>query len=44
MTFLTGNYYLPKLEGYLVLHDIGEFFPLLSPAIMSVDLAAQAVK
>jgi len=44
MSFLTGNYYLPELEGCLVLHDTGEFFPLLSPAIVSVDLAAQAVR
>lgn len=26
------NYYSPELEGCLVLHDTGGFFPLLSPA------------
>lgn len=38
------NYYSPELEGCLVLHDIGGFFPLLSPAIMSIHLASQAIR
>ncbi|KAF2987478.1 hypothetical protein EK904_002519 [Melospiza melodia maxima] len=43
-SFLMENYYSPEPEGCLVLRGTGRFFPLLSPAIVSTDLASQAIR